>query len=95
MCRKALPWGMVCILLISGSVEATESKSVFAVASHNNGKIKAYLMDPNGSGIIHYQATIAGTENFGQGAGGAFVFGPLKTECSSPMKAIPLLPGPL
>lgn len=68
--RKLLLWAVVCIGLVVGIADIVEAKSVFAVASHANSKIKAYRVDSNESGIIHYQATIAGTEDFGNGAGG-------------------------
>lgn len=44
-----------------------KGKSVFAIASHGNGKIKAYEITGNN---IDYQVTIGETENFGGGAGG-------------------------
>jgi hypothetical protein len=48
------------LLLVLGISSITKAKSVFAVASHGNGKVKAYLIDPNGTqdGTIDYQTTI-------------------------------------
>ena len=48
------------------------AKSVFAVSSHASGKVKAYHIDPNGA--VTFQATIANTENFGNGATGLCVW---------------------
>lgn len=56
---------VLCILYIPSLCQA---KSVFAIASHANGKIKAYSVDPNSS--LTFQTTIKDTENFGAGAGG-------------------------
>ena len=53
--RQAL-WGILCVALIFVFASTGYTKSVFAVAGHDNGKIKAYLVVPNG--IIDFQATI-------------------------------------
>ena len=46
-------------------------KSVFAVASHSNSKVKAYKINGN---QIDYQATVEDTEDFGFGATGLCVW---------------------
>jgi uncharacterized repeat protein (TIGR01451 family) len=70
--RKLLLCTVVFSFLIFGWIDMVEAKSVFAIASHGNSKIKAYYIhdpaEPNG--VLEYQATIAETENFGNGAGG-------------------------
>ncbi|MCE5185348.1 MAG: right-handed parallel beta-helix repeat-containing protein [Planctomycetaceae bacterium] len=52
-------WAVV-VSLAFFTPSISHAKSVFAVAGHANGKIKAYLIDPNGTGesTIAYQATI-------------------------------------
>ena len=59
---------MVCIFSMASIVDA---KSVFAVASHSNSTVKAYLIDGD---KIDYQATIKDTESFGDGATGLCVW---------------------
>jgi len=67
-CVGAWVWvcGFVLMVLCVGA-EEVNAKSVFAIASHANSKVKAYSIDPNSS--ITRQATIKNTENFGNGAG--------------------------
>ena len=65
--RKKLLWLMLCLFFVCGGSRAVYAESVFAVASHSNSKVKAYLI--NGD-LIDYQATIKDTESFGNGAPG-------------------------
>jgi uncharacterized repeat protein (TIGR01451 family) len=53
------------MLLSAGAI--CEGKSVFAIASHANGRIKAYKVV---SDHVDFQTTLQGTENFGVGATG-------------------------
>jgi len=69
--RKKLLWLTLCLFFVRGGSRAVHAESVFAVASHSNSKIKAYLI--NGD-EINYQATIKDTESFGMGATGFCVW---------------------
>ena len=69
--RNSSLWGILCLVLICVATEAAGAESVFAVASHSNSKVKAYLI--NGD-KIDYQATIKDTESFGNGATGFCVW---------------------
>jgi len=69
--RKKLVWLMLCLFFASGMSISAGAESVFAVASHSNSKIKAYLI--NGD-QIDYQDTIKDTESFGIGATGFCVW---------------------
>jgi len=59
------------LLLVWFLTDSVRAESVFAVASHSNSKVKAYLI--NGD-KINYQATIKDTESFGIGATGFCVW---------------------
>ena len=69
--KKNLLWLMLCLFFVFRGSRAVHAESVFAVASHSNSKVKAYLIDGDG---INYQATIKDTESFGIGATGFCVW---------------------
>ncbi|RKY06997.1 MAG: hypothetical protein DRP65_10995 [Planctomycetota bacterium] len=69
--KKVFLGGILCLFFVCGQLRVVHAESVFAVASHSNSKVKAYLI--NGDKIDR-QATIKDTESFADGATGFCVW---------------------